>query len=387
MMIVEKPFVSEPLKEWLQESQHPVLRNQMACEIAQEGWSLNLIDAPAAAARIDAGERVLTNSENALAWVVAEVHDERLLDCIHLFKSKAEMRERLRPLDPSLFFETFSFEELRRASYEQFPSHFAIKPEVGFCSMGVHVVDSRESYAAARAGIERERAAWQSMYPSVVIDADRYIVEGYIEGDEFAVEAFYDADGKAHVIGVCQHVFASGTDVSDRLYETSPALMTKYAGVFEEWLNEVNAIIGARDMAIHPELRVNSTGVHAIEFNPMRFMGLGATDLTYFAYGMRTCQVFLEDDVPNFEELFADSQNKRFATMVLNPPVGTAADAVFDYAALEERLPRVMDLRKFAYGETGLFGFYLLDISEATEEQMQFILTDDLSAFIKEAAN
>ena len=83
--------MSEPLIAWLEESQHPVLDNAFARSIA-DGRALNLVSPDEAVRRIDAGERVYTNSENALAWVVESAHNESLSRAIGLFKDKAAMR-------------------------------------------------------------------------------------------------------------------------------------------------------------------------------------------------------------------------------------------------------------------------------------------------------
>lgn len=66
------------LLEWLEHSQHPVLRNAFSRrEAFRSGRTLNLVDAAEAAARLDAGERVYTNSENALAWISEHVDNGR----------------------------------------------------------------------------------------------------------------------------------------------------------------------------------------------------------------------------------------------------------------------------------------------------------------------
>lgn len=87
MIVLDEPYVSEPLIAWLEESQHPVLDNAFARSIA-DGRALNLVSSDEAVRRIDAGERVYTNSENALAWIVESAHNESLSRAIGLFKER-----------------------------------------------------------------------------------------------------------------------------------------------------------------------------------------------------------------------------------------------------------------------------------------------------------
>ena len=111
MIVLDEPYVSEPLIAWLEESQHPVLDNGFA-HAAGAGRGLNLVTPEEAVSRIDAGERVYTNSENALAWIVENAHNDSLSRAIGLFKDKAAMRTALAGLDPDLFFKTCSVDEL-----------------------------------------------------------------------------------------------------------------------------------------------------------------------------------------------------------------------------------------------------------------------------------
>ena len=390
MIILEEPFVSQPLIDWLASSQHPVLDNPMAQALAAQGAALNVVGEAEAAKRIDAGERVLTNSENALAWILEHTHDVDLAHAIEVFKDKELTRRTLAPLDAEQFFAVHDFDQLKALDYANLPSRLVVKPNVGFCSMGVHMVESEEDWRQALASIEADRDRWNQMYPQSVIESDDYIVEGYIDGVEYALEAYYDAQGKAHLLNVCRHDFAGDQDMSDRLYVNSPALMRELGPSFEQWLDDVNELIGARNMPVHPEVRVNDTGIHVIEFNPLRFMGLGGTDLTFFAYGLRSCQAYLEDQAPDFEALFAGKDDACFATLMLNAPQGTPADATFDYEAFERDLlggeVKVMDPRRFNYQDMGQFGFYLLDVTGASPETMQRLLTDDLKDYIRTEA-
>ena len=111
MIVLDEPYASEPLLAWMESSQHPVLDNEFARTTAA-GRALNLVSADEAVRRIDAGERVYTNSENALAWIVENAHNESLSRAIGLFKDKAAMRQVLAALDPDLFFKTCSVDEL-----------------------------------------------------------------------------------------------------------------------------------------------------------------------------------------------------------------------------------------------------------------------------------
>ena len=103
MIILDEPYASVPLLDWMEASAHPVLTNEFTEKLTAGGRALNLVDAAECARRLEAGERIYTNSENALAWILDHVENPTLTDAIRLFKDKAAMREKLAPLSPGLF--------------------------------------------------------------------------------------------------------------------------------------------------------------------------------------------------------------------------------------------------------------------------------------------
>ncbi len=106
MIILDEPYASVPLLDWMEASAHPVLANGFTEKLVAGGRTLNLVDADECARRLEAGERIYTNSENALAWILDHVDNPTLTDAIRLFKDKAAMREKLAPLSPGLFQKT-----------------------------------------------------------------------------------------------------------------------------------------------------------------------------------------------------------------------------------------------------------------------------------------
>ena len=195
MIIVEKPFVSEPLITWMEQTQHPVLNNDMAQELVAQGHNLALCDDETAARRIAAGERTYTNSENALGWIFDHVDNQELLDAISVFKDKHETRVHLAELDPTLYYRTVTFDEVQNLDYTHLPERFVIKPSTGFGSIGVYMVESAEGLADAKNHIAKDYTIWLERYPKAVIQAGEFIIEEYIEGQEYALEAYFDEEG------------------------------------------------------------------------------------------------------------------------------------------------------------------------------------------------
>jgi biotin carboxylase len=101
------------------------------------------------------------------------------------------------------------------------PMPFVIKPAVGFFSMGVHKVSSPEQWGGTVDLVLEETRRMKGLYPREVINSASFIIEQCIDGEEFAVDAYFNSDGKAVVLGIYKHIFSSAADVSDRIYMTS----------------------------------------------------------------------------------------------------------------------------------------------------------------------
>lgn len=380
MFILDEPYASPVLLRWLEESQHPVLCNSFAQKLCQEGAHLLLLAEDEAALRIEQGERVCTNSENALAWLCKHASTTRLAQAIELCKNKELMRKLLQPLDPQLFFRGVSLEELFDYSYADLPECIVLKPSVGFCSLGVHAVHSETEWVRALRSIEQERKKWADFYPSSVVGASRFIMEEIIEGQEYALDMFYDEQGKPSIFNILQHDFASQNDTSDRFYWCSEQLNERMRDLLLPWLERVGELAGFRDFCIHMELRVDKQGkVHAIEFNPLRFAGLGGTDLSWYACGMLGYDAYLEN-----RQMKPFASDNRYVMSVLMTEGSVPDNARFDFDAFTAHFSRVLELRLFDRRKVGAFGFLFLELPQgsAGDEEADFLLHCDLAQYL-----
>ena len=383
MIIIDAPYASAPLLDYMEESQHPVLANDFSRSLA-DTRSLNLVDDAEAARRLEAGERVYTNSENALAWIKEHVDNPGLTEAIDLFKDKALMREKLAALNPDLYYTTVSREELDAVNVDDLPLPVVLKPSVGFCSMGVYIIEEPDDWADAVADIARREEGWHSRYPESVVGGDVYIIEGFIGGVEYALDCYYDEDGAPHILNILRHDFAGPEDTSDRLYLTDEAIVNEMGPRFMEWLAAVNEVVGARNIPIHVELRVDGDVIAPIEFNPLRFAGLGGTDVAYFGVGLRTYAAFLENEPVDLAALYGAHPGQVFSMSLLNPAPEADLAQPFNSDALLERFSHVLSYHSFDPETVGFYGFLFLQTDREGEgaAEREWLLNSDLMEFV-----
>lgn len=380
MVIIDEPYASDVLIEWLEESKEPILGNSFAKKIS-ETHKLNLISDTEAIKRVNAGESVYTNSENALAWLLENTENENRNRSIELFKDKAAMRKKLASLSPEFFYQELTKDELADFSLADIKLPVVLKPAVGFCSMGVYVIENASDWDAALEDITKNEAIWNERYPQSVVDGKNYLLEGYLDGQEYAIDMYYDRDGKANILNILRHDFASTDDTSDRLYITNRDIVDKTYDRFMDWLNSVNGVIGARDFPVHVEIRMQDDAIIPIEFNPLRFAGLGGTDISYHGLGFRTYEAYLKETPIDLKKLYAKHPDDTYSMSLLNPSVNADLSRPFDHDSLASRFSNVIGFCKFDANVTGSFGFLFLKTDRSTVDELDFILHSDLLEF------
>ena len=380
MVIIDEPYASDVLIKWLEESKEPVLDNAFAKKIS-ETHKLNLISDTEAIKRVNAGESVYTNSENALAWLLENTENENRNRSIELFKDKAAMRKKLAALSPGFFYQELTKSELADFDVTDIELPVVLKPAVGFCSMGVYVIENASDWDAALEDIAKSETIWNERYPQSVVDGENYLLEGYLDGQEYAIDMYYDRDGKANILNILRHDFASADDTSDRLYITNHDIVDDTYDKFMDWLDSVNKVIGARDFPVHVEIRMQDDDIIPIEFNPLRFAGLGGTDISYHGLGFRTYEAYLKETPIDLKKLYAKHPDDTYSMSLLNPSVNADLSRPFDHDSLASRFSNVIGFCKFDANVTGSFGFLFLKTDRSNADELDFILHSDLLEF------
>jgi hypothetical protein len=384
LLLLDGPYVSEDLRRTVRANAIPFHCTSSAVDPKDFGPSG--LDAAAAAARVAAGARVLTNSENALAWLVLAAAGTPLAAWITACKDKARARELLRPLYPDFRFRAFPADQLATWEPADMPFPFVIKPAVGFFSLGVHLVPDRAAWRDVKVRLAADLVGARGMYPDSVLDPGRLLVEEVVTGDEYAVDAWFDAEGRAVITNILHHPFAHAASVSDRVYTTSVAIMTRWLEPFTAWLEDVGRLAGLRNLPVHVEVRVQPDGrIVPIEINPQRYGGWCTTaDLAARAWGFDPYLSFLRAERPDWPAICAARDERKWSIIVLDNSTGVPGAGIlsFDFAALRARFANVLDCRPVDHARYPLFGFLFVETPASGVGELDAILTDDLRDFI-----
>ena len=386
MLILDHPYVSEFLKDTAAKLQTPVLKNEMAAEIGVEKGLKLLEDAEFIRYIKEKGECALySNSENSIGWISENLGFTGLPEKIELFKNKIKFRQMLERVYPDFYFQGVEFEKLDEIRVEEIKKPFIIKPAVGFFSLGVYKVSNDEEWNSVISRIKAEVKEIKDRYPLQVLDARKFIIEENIEGEEFAVDAYFNSAGKPIVLNILKHVFSSENDVSDRVYFTSKSVIETYKETVEYLLKEIGKLAGLRNFPLHMELRVGSDRrIQLIELNPMRFAGWCTTDIAHFAYGINTYRHFLQQLEPDWNKILEGKEGKNFCLVILNRSAELDSKSVnsFDYEKLLSDFEKPLELRKVDQEKYGLFGYIFTETKDSSWSEIERILKSDLKEYI-----
>jgi hypothetical protein len=387
MIILDKPYVSDFLKETIRRFNIPVLKTKNINNYNLDAQTILWDENVAIQHYKDNPDSPLyTPSENSLQWISDHLGFTPLPHMINVFKDKVRFRERLKTMYPDFYFREIDFRGLDNLNIKDMPKPFIIKPSIGFFSMGVYRVDDNKDWPHIRQQIKQEMASIHNLYPVAVLDATRFIIEEFISGTEFAFDAYFNQHGEPVLLNTFEHFFASDQDVSDRVYVTSASLLQKYVMPFTQFLQQLGALIPLKNFPMHVEVRVDDNGIiRPIEINPMRFGGWCTTaDMTFHAYGFNPYDYFFNQKKPHWDELL-QHKTSLYSLIVLDNSTGVNGDEIhsFDYDKLLTHFDKPLELRKINFTEYPVFGFLFAETAIDNLAELEYILKSDLSEFIE----
>ena len=305
MIILDKPYVSPFLQETLMKNKIPTLKIENPSDLGIN-LPLNFLGNEHFKELYEKSEDqvLLTNSENALQWIISNLNNSELSTQINNFKDKYQFRKLMQAYYDDYFFQKVKYDDLFSLKIQQIPKPFVIKPNIGFFSLAVYYVRNNEDWAKVLANIKKDVMRNKDYFPKEVMDASEFIIEEALEGEEFAVDAYFNSKGDPIILNIYHHYHAEETDTGDRLYYTSKKIINTYHTKIKTVLQNIKNATNIKNFPVHAELRLDLTGKFGIiEVNPMRFAGFCVADLTWFAYGFNPYEYYFNGKEPDWDHI------------------------------------------------------------------------------------
>ncbi len=386
MIILDKPYVSDFLIETIKKYKIPVLKTNFSEELLDKNKEL-LVNKEDAILHFknNPKAKLYTNSENSISWIENNLEFTDLPKKVNIFKDKFRFRELLKPLYPNYFFKSIHLDELEDTDISNFPLPFILKPSIGFFSLGIYKVDAYKDWDKAVYDIKKEMIEIEGMYPKEVLNTSKFIVEQCIKGEEYALDCYYDNDGKPVILNILKHLFASESDTGDRIYFTSAKIIKEQLKPVEDFLLEIAKLTKIENFPLHIEIRIDNGKIQPIEFNPLRFGGWCSTaDLTAYAWNLNSYDYFLSGKRPNWEQILKKDKGNAYNLIVLDNNSGIEGKGIkyFDYDKLLKAFTKPLELRKTDYKKFPVFAFLFAETADENAEELKNILKSNLKEFI-----
>ncbi len=384
MILLDAPYVSDLLKDTIKKNNYKVVKTETSEKIASE---LNAYFLNSEESIIDYKQSPLiySNTENSLSWINKNLSDTKLPEQILYFKNKAKFREVLKELYPSFKFQKFEINELINLNPDKVFYPSIIKPAVGFFSMGIYIVENPKEFTEAIESLKLELENIKGLYPKEVMDSQEFLIEEIIDGDEYAVDTYFDKDGNPVILNIFEHVFSGGKDVADRLYFSSAKVFEK---TYDKFLNELIKIgekTKITNFPMHIEFRINSEGrVIPIESNPLRFAGWCMTDMAQYAWGINPYEYLFEQKKPNWKQILKGKEQKQYNVIIADIPREIPLSEIksIDYDKFNSDFNHLLNIHKTDYKTYPVFAFAFSETELGDKTEIDKFLYSDLREYI-----
>ncbi|MBO8171929.1 MAG: ATP-grasp domain-containing protein [Bacillaceae bacterium] len=384
MIILDKPYVSPLLEQTIVEHDIPVLINDQTLSLTQRD-RMKILDENLFFQIYQESDAPLlyTNSENAIRPIFEHLRGSQLESTTRLLKNKALFREKTATLYPELTYLETDRNALKDLKPADLPFPFVIKPSVGFFSMGVYRVDDEQEWQEVIDKIEDELERVRDLYPSYVLGTEKFLIEDCIEGDEFAVDAYYDRNGRPVILNILKHLFASSKDTSDRVYFTGAKVIQEWLEPFERELDKIGRTFNLKGYPVHIEFRAQKNGrIYPIELNPLRFAGWCSTDIAYEAFGINPYEFYLFGKKPDWPNVLRGKEHNLYSVTVceISHTVDRNRIRTVDFDRFLSLYRHLLELRKIDYRQYPVFAFVFSETDQMTD--LKKILTEDLTQYL-----
>jgi len=257
-------------------------------------------------------DKVCVTSELALDPVLTRMDDADRRAIVTRLKDKLACREMLRAIYPDFYVEPVALRDLPFRAIDP-ARRYVVKPVKGYFGSGARVIEAGADLAAVAEDITREMGRNVGIFSDAVLSRDAFMIEEYIEGEEYAVDMFYTDSGAPVITTIYHHPLPAKRDYLHMMYYTSAAIFAELYGPVVDFFTRLNATLGARTLPIHAEFKYHQGRLVPIELNPLRFGGAGLCELAYHAFGVDPYRAFADDRAPDWPALWRERGDKVYA--------------------------------------------------------------------------
>ncbi len=325
--------------------------------------------------RFEPDDKVAITTEAAMDEVLGRIDDDRRR-AVGILKDKVAFRDVLRPMFPDLEFNSVATDQLTTLTLDP-ERTYVLKPALGVFGAGVRTVRGDVDLASLQDEMVAEMRRNAAVLSATALSADRLIVEQYIEGDEYAVDAFFDSSGTPVITGAYHHPMPVNPSYLHMIYRTGADVFERVESQARQFFEGLNEVLQITNLAVHSEFRLDGDTLVPIEINSMRFGGMGLGNMAYHTLGIDPYEHFIDDTTPDWSVLAHDPRSIVFFIAYNGATVDVRSHRP-DWSALRARFTDIVLEVPFDHRTQLAFGVLYAREPADRVEQLLALEFDDL---------
>jgi len=302
--------------------------------------------------------KVCITSEATLVSILKQLNDQVTKSAIQAMKDKHLFRELLQDDFPSLGYRFINFDEIKDLKLSK---KRVMKPVKGCFGTAVKIVDEHSDLHQIYNEIKAEIGKNSSVFSESVLSQSEFILEDFIEGEEYAVDMFYDSKGEPHVVNIYYHPLPKHKDYLHMIYYTNKSIFETIYDEAKSFFNKLNDKLHVKNIALHSEFK-RADKLVPIEINSMRFGGMGLGNMVYHSMSVNPYEHFINEQGPDWDKIWSNHPTSNFVYFIAYN--GTHIDKNLqrpNLNKLEGMFTKILNKTTFDYKKQLAFGVYTLD--------------------------
>lgn len=228
-----------------------------------------------------------------------------------MLKDKFELHKLLSEIFPDFYFNRLDIDELMS---HRLPADkkLIIKPRRGFFGTAIGIYNPGDDITAIAHRLKSDLEKKSAFFSESVLSRTEMIIEEFIEGDELAVDMFYNDNGEPVILNIYAHPFPEKDEYCHVLYYTNKKIFDEFYHLIINFFKLLNKGLKADSFPIHAEFKCNNGKLIPVEMNPLRFGGFGLADLTFHSFGYNPFEAYFKNYKFDFDCFWGENDDEHY---------------------------------------------------------------------------
>ncbi|MDP8269340.1 MAG: ATP-grasp domain-containing protein [Candidatus Tenebribacter davisii] len=293
-IITGKGYISELIKQ----------EDQEVKIISEDDLSNSLIT-------LKTGDKIYAPTESALEVILDRSNNTVFINAVEMLKDKFKFRQMMSDMYPDFYYRMVSLDELGSIDLDR-EKKYIVKPVKGFFGTAVKELNKNTDITKIVKEIRSELDENTKYFSESVLSKNDLIIEQFVEGEEYAIDMYFNEDGKPEILNIYHHPLPEKNEYFHVLYYTNKEIFAKFYDELETIFINLNRYLNITNFPIHAEFKLEDEKLIPIEMNPLRYGGFGLADLTYYAFGFNPFNAFFSNIKPDWQQIWAKRNEYNF---------------------------------------------------------------------------